>query len=81
MQVSRGEAEAPSKRKYSARNSFLVIVSISGNGVAVRSSMVLPHTVCLVVWMKVAVRAQELCGSRGGRPGLPSLISLRFLWT
>ena len=26
-------------------------------------------------------RAQELCKSRGGRPGLPSLISLRFLWT
>ena len=24
-------------------------------------------------------RAQELCESRGGRPGLPSLISLRFL--
>ena len=27
------------------------------------------------------VRAQKLCQSRGGRPGLPSLISLRFLWT
>ena len=26
------------------------------------------------------IRAQELCESRGGRPGLPSLISLRFLW-
>ena len=26
-------------------------------------------------------RAQELCEGRGGRPGLPSLISLRFLWT
>ena len=26
-------------------------------------------------------RAQELCENRGGRPGLPSLISLRFLWT
>ena len=26
-------------------------------------------------------RAQELCESRGGRPGLPSLISLPFLWT
>ena len=26
-------------------------------------------------------KAQELCESRGGRPGLPSLISLRFLWT
>ena len=25
-------------------------------------------------------RAQELCESGGGRPGLPSLISLRFLW-
>ena len=23
----------------------------------------------------------ELCESRGGRPGLPSLIKLRFLWT
>ena len=27
------------------------------------------------------VRAQELCESRGGRPGLPSLLSPRFLWT
>ena len=27
------------------------------------------------------IRAQELCESRGGRPGLPSLISPRFLWT
>ena len=26
------------------------------------------------------LRVQELCESRGGRPGLPSLISLRFLW-
>ena len=26
-------------------------------------------------------RAQELCESRGGRPWLPSLINLRFLWT
>ena len=28
-----------------------------------------------------AVRAQELCESPGGRLGLPSVISLRFLWT
>ena len=28
-----------------------------------------------------AFRVQQLCESRGGRPGLPSLISLRFLWT
>ena len=27
------------------------------------------------------IRAQELRESRGGRPGLPSLINLRFLWT
>ena len=26
-------------------------------------------------------KTQELCESRGGRPGLPSLINLRFLWT
>ena len=26
-------------------------------------------------------RVQELCQSRGGRPGLPSLINLRLLWT
>ena len=26
-------------------------------------------------------RAQELCECRGGRPGLPSLINLRLLWT
>ena len=30
---------------------------------------------------KSTSRAQELCESRGGRPGLPSLINLRFLWT
>ena len=29
----------------------------------------------------LTLRAQELCESRSGRPGLPSLISLRFLWT
>ena len=29
----------------------------------------------------VIPRAQELYESRGGRPGLPSLINLRFLWT
>ena len=29
---------------------------------------------------QVSELAQELCESRGGRPGLPSLISLRFLW-
>ena len=27
-----------------------------------------------------STRAQELCESRGGRPGLLSLINLRFLW-
>ena len=27
------------------------------------------------------LRVQELCESRGGRPGLPVLISLMFLWT
>ena len=26
-------------------------------------------------------RAQEYCESRGERPGLPSLLNLRFLWT
>ena len=30
---------------------------------------------------KSIFRAQELCESRGGRPGLTSLINLRFLWT
>ena len=34
-----------------------------------------PRACCL------PIRAQELYESRGGRPGLPSLISLRFLWT
>ena len=29
----------------------------------------------------VGRRPQELCESRGGRPGFPSLISLRLLWT
>ena len=26
-------------------------------------------------------RVQDLCESRGGRPGFPSLISVLFLWT
>ena len=34
-----------------------------------------------VGWWPERVRAQELCERRGGRPGLPSLINLRFLWT
>ena len=34
-----------------------------------------------VVFVKLFVRAQELCESRGGRLGLPSLTSLWFLWT
>ena len=36
--------------------------------------------VVVVVALRLAFRsrAQELCKSRGGRPGLPSLISLRF---
>ena len=29
--------------------------------------------------LELLLRAQELCESRGGRPGPPSLISLRFL--
>ena len=33
-------------------------------------------------WFALSLfRAQELCESRGGRPGLPTLINLRFLWT
>ena len=39
-----------------------------------------PSLISLMV-STVDVIAQELCESRGGRPGLPSLISLRFLWT
>ena len=30
---------------------------------------------------QMLLRDQELCESRDGRPGLPSLISLQFLWT
>ena len=31
----------------------------------------------------IEFRAQELCGSRGGRPGLPvpDILSVRSLWT
>ena len=29
----------------------------------------------------LVIRAHELCESRGGRSGLPSLINLWFLWT
>ena len=30
---------------------------------------------------QIQLRAQEMCESRGGRPGLLSLINLWFLWT
>ena len=30
---------------------------------------------------RLSFRAQEVCESGGGRPGLPSLLNLRFLWT
>ena len=33
------------------------------------------------VYFKCAGRARELCGSRGCRPVLVSLVSLQFLWT
>ena len=39
---------------------------------------------CTMIWLQGTAShtdPQELCESRGGRPGLPSLISLRFLWT
>ena len=32
------------------------------------------------MYRDICSRAQELCESHGGCPGLPSLISLRFLW-
>ena len=35
----------------------------------------------VVSLVQSVLRTQELCESRGGRPGLPSLINLRFLWT
>ena len=34
-----------------------------------------------MIWTTRSSRVQELCESRGGRPGRPSLINLRFLWT
>ena len=36
-------------------------------------------TVFKEILPNIWIRAHELCESRGGRPGLPSLISLRFL--
>ena len=47
------------------------------NRLAISSICMDPYT----TWVQGRVRAQELCESRGGRPGLQSLISLRFLWT
>ena len=42
----------------------------------------LQSQICLISCVSSqCFRAQELCESRGGRPGLPSLISLQFLWT
>ena len=39
------------------------------------------HAIKSYSLMQNHIRAQELCESRGGRPGLPSLINLQFLWT
>ena len=47
--------------------------------IAVTASRLTPDEV-IVRW-KSGLRVQDLCESRGGRPGLPSLINLRFLWT
>ena len=59
------------------RRSLGVVVRRS-LGVVVRRS---PSVVVRRCGGKAQFRAQELCESRGGRLGLPSLISLRFLWT
>ena len=41
-------------------------------------TILVPYNVSAV--LPLVLRAQKLCESRGGRPGFPSLISLRFLW-
>ena len=55
-----------------------VLVKDACNVLQVHTILV-PYNVGAI--LPLALRAQELCESRDGRPGLPSLISLRFLWT
>ena len=53
------------------------------HGQVVQSGQVSPAAMCKgeSVAQSERFRVQEVCESRGGHPGLPSLISLRFLWT
>ena len=54
-------------------------VKVDGGG---RPGLPVPNSPYGICGRKATLnRAQELCESPGGRPGLPSLISQRFLWT
>ena len=66
----------PGSPRSSWNSSCVVVRQLLGNG-EVPTVTALNIAVVLVV----VNRSQELCESRGGRPGLPSLINLRFLWT
>ena len=69
------------KKPHEALQSLLATTTygrpcLGFTGCTPRDELVKPHGA-----RPYGLRAQELCESRGGRPGLPSLISLRFLWT
>ena len=48
--------------------------------VVTNTCLILSRQKMILVAASANDRAQELCESRGSCPGLPSLISLRFLW-
>ena len=59
----------------------LWILSRGGGGCFISASVVsTPPQDEWIHCVTIMARAQELCESRGGRPGLPSLINLQFLW-
>ena len=53
----------------------------SGRGVRVQTAGEARWCTIIECHPNTNKQTQELCESGGGRPGLPSLISLRFLWT
>ena len=71
--------ESPSLKAEFVRVSLLESASLAAEFVRVSHW----GRLCLQIGIgkQMIIRAQELCKSRGGRPGLPSLISLRFVWT
>ena len=57
---------------------YIIIITITIIIIIIITINIIIITIIIIII--TLFRAQELCESRSGRPGLPSLISLRFLW-